>query len=137
MSDRVSVFCDTSVLMRYWLGDDPPRAVAAAALIERDDIRLVVSTGVIVEAVHAMRREHGIQNPFVGQFLIEFLSQEHVELIDADKVQAADSIRWTLDVSARRIPDALIAAAAERAGCQAIATFDEAFASPSVPVRLL
>ncbi len=31
----------------------------------------------------------------------------------------------------------LPAAAAERAGCEAIATFDERFRSPSVPVRLL
>ncbi len=73
----------------------------------------------------------------VGQFLIEFLAQENVDLIDADKAVTVEALRWTLDVSARRIPDALIAAAAERAGCTAIATFDQSFASPSVPVRLL
>lgn len=36
-----------------------------------------------------------------------------------------------------QITDAIIAAAAESARCDVIATFDESFRSPSVPVRLI
>jgi hypothetical protein len=39
--------------------------------------------------------------------------------------------------SARRIADAVLAAAAEQANCGWIATFDEGFGSPSIPSRLL
>jgi len=48
-----------------------------------------------------------------------------------------EALRWSMDSSARRIPDAILSAAAEHAGCEAIATFDQKFASPTVPVRLL
>ena len=130
------VFCDSSVLIRYFAEDDPPRAFAAAGLIE-SDATLVISTSVILEVVHVLRTKHGIGNPRVGEGLIRFLTREQVELVDADRATAVAGLKWTLRNSARRIPDAIMAAAAEHAGCDAIATFDEDFASPSVPVRLL
>lgn len=131
-----SVFCDSSVLLRYWTGDDPPRALAAARIVESER-ELVVSTGVILETVHTLRRDYRVANPELGRLLIGFLTRANVRLADADKPAAVEGLRWTLDRSARRIPDALIAAAAECAGCAAIATFDESFSSPSVPVQLL
>jgi len=131
------VFCDTSVLIRYWSADDPPRAIAAADLLERDDVELVISTGVIIEAIHALRTEHDVPNPEAGNLLIDFLTRDNVRLLDADQALTVEALRWSMDSSARRIPDAILAAAAEHAGCEAIATFDQKFASPTVPVRLL
>jgi predicted nucleic acid-binding protein len=58
-------------------------------------------------------------------------------LTDADAPLVVEALRWTMDRSARRIPDAILGAAAEHAGCEVIATFDEKLASPSVPVRML
>lgn len=131
------VFCDTSVLIRYFVGDDDPaRALAAARLVDGDDT-LVVSTAVLLELVHALRTLHGVSNPELGSGLVRFLGRESVELADADRAAALAAIRWSLRASARRIPDALIAAAADHAGCDYIATFDETFASPNVPARLL
>lgn len=123
--------------MRYWAGDDPPRAVAAAQLIERDDVELVISTAVLIEAVHALRTSHAVPNPAAATLLIDFLTRGNVRLADADAPLVVEALRWTTDRSARRIPDAILGAAAEHAGCDAIATFDEKLAAPSVPVRLL
>lgn len=130
------VFCDTSVLLRYFLGDDPARGFAAATLIDGDD-ELVISTGVVLEAVHVMRTQYGVDNPKIASLLTTFLSRANVRLIDADQTHVVAGLRWSLRASARRIPDVILAAAAERARCELIATFDEAFGSPSVPVRLL
>ena len=129
------VFCDASVLVRYFAEDDPPRAFAAATLID-SDATLVVSTAAILEVVHVMHGK-GSRNPRLGTALIEFLSRDGVELVDADQAATIAALRWALRVSARRIPDAIIAAAAEHARCDAIATFDERMESPTVPVRLL
>ena len=129
------VFCDASVLVRYFAEDDPPRAFAAAKLIE-SDATLVVSTAALLEVVHVMRGK-GSRNPELGDALVRFLSRDGVELLDADQGATIAAIRWCLRVSARRIPDAIIAAAAEHARCAFIATFDERMESPSVPVRLL
>jgi predicted nucleic acid-binding protein len=130
------VFCDSGILIRYLAEDDPPRAFAAATLMDSDR-RLVVSTGVLFEAVHVLRTQHGFANPRLATALIGILSRENVELADADAGHVVAGLTWTLRASPRRIPDAIIAAAAAQAGCDWIATFDEAFASPAVPSRLL
>jgi predicted nucleic acid-binding protein len=130
------IFCDTSVLVRYFAGDDPARAFAAATLVDGDST-LVVSTGALVELVHVLRTGYGVGNPELGEALVRFLSRANVELVDADEGMTVAAIRWSLRASARRIPDAIIAAAAERARCDIIATFDERMDSPTVPVRLL
>lgn len=130
------VFCDTGVLVRYFTDDDPPRALAAARLIDGDDI-LVVSTGVLIEVAHVLRTQHGRANPEISHALVAFLTKRGVELSDADQAHAVAALRWSARVSARRIPDALIAAAAERAGCEFIATFDAGFTASTVPARML
>jgi predicted nucleic acid-binding protein len=134
MTERV--FLDTSVLFRYLAEDDPPRAFAAATLIDSDRT-LVVSGVVLLETVHALRTTLARQNPELAMGLIAFLSKDNVELVDADRAQVVASLRWTLGSSARRIPDAILASTAAQAGCDWIATFDAAFASPVVPSRLL
>lgn len=134
MTERV--FCDSSVLIRYLADDDPPRALAAAALIDSETV-VVVSTVVLIEVVHVLRGERAIENPELAQGLVRFLNRQNVELIDADRVTAIEGLRGAAAVSARRIPDALIAAAAARAQCGWIAAFDRDFRSTTVPVRLI
>jgi predicted nucleic acid-binding protein len=134
MTERV--FLDTSVVIRYLADDDPPRAFAAATLIESDRV-LVVSGVVLIETIHAMRTGLGQVNPALARAVIRFVTLENVEVADADKAHVVAALEWGLESSARKIPDALLAATAEQAGCDWIATFDEGFASPSVPSRLL
>lgn len=134
MSERV--FCDSGILVRYLAEDDLPRAIAAAALIDGQH-RLVISTGVLFETIHVLRTQHGFTNPRLAAAFIAFLSRANVELADADAGYVVAGLTWTLRSSARRIPDAIIASAASQAGCDWIATFDEAFNSPTVPSRLL
>jgi predicted nucleic-acid-binding protein len=132
----VIVFCDTSVLIRYFAEDDIARAAAAADLID-GETRLVVSTGVILETVHVLRTRYAFVNPELAGLLVTFLSRRNVSVSDADKSALIGALYWTQSVSARRISDAIIVAAAERAGAEAIVTFDESMASPTVPVRML
>ena len=124
------------MLIRYFADDDPPRALAAAGLVD-GGATLVVSTASIIELVHVLRTDYDIQNPVLGDGLIRFLTRDNVELVGADQGATVAAIRWSLRVSARRIPDAILAAAAEHARCDAIATFDERMASPTVPIHLL
>lgn len=130
------VFCDTSLLIRYFAEDDVPRALAAAELID-SDVTLVVSTGVVLETIHVLGKRHGVSNPVLAELLATFLTRANVELADADRDSTVAAISSTTLVSARRIPDAILAAAAKHARCDLIASFDEKFVSSTVPVRLL
>ena len=131
-----TVFLDTSILIRYFAEDDIPRAVAAAALID-SEASLVLSTGVVLEALHVLRTEYEMANPSLAQLLTGLLSRSNVALSDADKGAVISAIYWTQGVSSRRIPDAILAAAAEQANVDYVATFDEGFSAPSVAVRVL
>jgi predicted nucleic acid-binding protein len=129
------VFCDTSVLIRYFAEDDIPRAAAAAALID-GETTLTVSTTVILETLHVLRRRFGFGDALLGDLLITFLTRDNVELADADKSGVLAAIS-TNQGSSRRIPDAVIAMAAAQAGVDYIATFDAKFRTPLVRVRML
>ena len=95
------VFVDTGVLIRYFAEDDPPRALAAARLID-SDATLVLSTGVLIELVHALRTQHGMVSPAIGNALIRFLSRSNIELSDASRGQVIAALMWSLSTSARR-----------------------------------
>ena len=130
------VFLDTSVLIRYLASDDSARAFAAASLIDGEDT-VVICTGSVIETLHVMRTDYGVRNPDLGRALIKLLSKRNVLLADADAAAVVGGIERTLQRSERSIADAILAAAAEQAGCDWIATFDEKFISPSVPTRLI
>jgi predicted nucleic acid-binding protein len=134
MSERV--FLDTSVLVRYLAEDDPPRALAAARLIDSDRI-VVISGVVLLETMHSMRTNLAHENPDLARGVIRFVTKQNVEVVDADKAHLVAALERSLATSARRIPDAILAATAERAGCDWIATIDEDFSSSTVPSRLI
>lgn len=129
-------FLDTSVLIRYFVEDDVPRALAAAELIE-GAARLVVSTGVVLETIHVLRTDYGLDNPVLAGLLIRFLSRSNVVVADADKAGLIGALLWRQGASARRLSDAIVVTAAEKADVDFIATFDEKMAAPRVAVRLL
>lgn len=134
MSERV--FLDSSVVVRYLAEDDPPRALAAARLIDGEQT-VVVSGVVLLETMHALRTGLGHENPELARVLIRFLTRHNVEVVDADKAHLVAALERSLATSARRVSDAILAATAEGAGCAWIATFDEAFTSPTIPSRLI
>lgn len=134
MSRRV--FLDSSVLVRYLAEDDPPRALAAAQLIDSDQT-IVISGVVLLEALHVLRSGLAHQNPELARVLIRFVTRRNVEVFDADKVHLVAAMERSMSMSARRITDAIVAATAGHAGCDWIATFDEAFRSPTIPSRLI
>ena len=80
------IFCDTSVLIRYFAEDDPPRALAAARLFD-SDATLVVSTTALLELVQVLRTSYGVTNPRLGEGLVRFLTRDGVELVDATRAR--------------------------------------------------
>lgn len=129
------VFCDTSVLIRYFAEDDIPRAAAAAALID-SETTLTLSTTVLVETVHVLRRLYGFADQRIADLLVTFLARTNVDVADADKAGVVAAIT-SVQGSSRRVPDALIVMAARQAKVDFIATFDEKLRTPLVQVRML
>jgi uncharacterized protein with PIN domain len=100
VSERL--FLDASVLVRYLSEDDPPRALAAATLID-GEVTVIVSGIVLLETMHALRTSLGHENPALARALIRLITRENVDVVDADKAHLVAALQWSTAASARRI----------------------------------
>lgn len=83
---------DTSVLVRYLVGDDPQQSARARALMQRvreSDERLLVSDIVLCEVVWVLRAAYGLDKPDIVATLDKLLSTRQLEFPDRDLVRLA------------------------------------------------
>lgn len=119
------VFVDTNVFLRFLTQDDAGQSERAAQLLrEAAERRLVLVTGppVLFELVWTLRRAYKVSRPGALDILCSLLALEGLEMTDRAVTTAAiDRAR----ASEQEFADAYIAAAAEAAGVEEIATFNE------------
>ena len=78
-------FLDTNILMRYFTNDDPVKAQAALALmdrVERGDERVVTTPLVIFEAVFLLQRSYKLPKDRVREMIGDLLALRHLQLAE-------------------------------------------------------
>ncbi len=78
-------FLDTNILMRYFTNDDPAKAEAAFALlqrIERDEERVVTSPLVIFEAIFLLERRYKVSKADIREQVGDVLSLRSLHLTE-------------------------------------------------------
>lgn len=78
-------FLDTNILMRYFTNDDPVKARAALALldrVERGEERVVTTPLVIFEAVLLLERSYKIPKAAVRDMVTAVLALRHLQLAE-------------------------------------------------------
>lgn len=118
------LFVDTNVFLRFLTNDDLGQSDQAAGLF-RDaaggHVRLVTGPPVLFELVWTLRRAYKVPRERSIEILAGLLTVEGLELVDrAVVVSAVERAR----ASSQEFADAYIAAAADAAGVDAIATFN-------------
>ncbi len=114
---------DTNVLVRFLVQDDPGQGALARGLLERctEDRPGFVGREVLVELVWVLERAYGFARGKVADALDGLLSAEELELETPEAVAvAAEGYR----TGGADFADLMIAAAAQRAGCETLYTFD-------------
>ena len=86
---------DTSVLVRYFVGDEPEQDTRARALIESER-PIGLSAIALLETAYVLTRHYGYAREAVVDALIELLTRENVEGVGLDKMQTAMSPRWNI-----------------------------------------
>lgn len=113
---------DTSVLVRYLVGDDPLQTPAATAIIDELDetSQGFVSLVTVVETSWVLRRAYGVSRTRTHEILAGLLEARELH------VEAAALVRAGLDLAGNdaEFADAVIAAAGAAAGCLHTYTFD-------------
>ena len=114
---------DTNILVRFLVQDDPDQSAKARSLLDRCSVKEpgFVGREVLIELVWVLERAYGRSPPSISAVLIGLLEAEELVLEDADDVATA-AVAYGSGVA--EFADHMIAAAADRAGCGTLYTFD-------------
>jgi uncharacterized protein len=85
-------FLDTNVLLRYFANDDPVKAQAALALlqrVERGEERVIVSPMVVFEVVFTLQRSYKMSKADIRRLFWRILSLRDVQLAEKPVFKAA------------------------------------------------
>jgi predicted nucleic-acid-binding protein len=117
---------DTNVLVRIVVADDPGQTEQAVRLLERaraSGERLFVPDIVLCELAWVLRASYGLDRGAVVTAIAALAEADELSFRDPDAVGDAVAAMARGDGG---FADHLIAATARAAGCDAVATFDEA-----------
>jgi predicted nucleic-acid-binding protein len=116
---------DTNVLLRLVVADDPEQTKRAASLLARAGEAadpLFVPDIVLCELAWVLSRTFGFPRAGIAQTMRGLLESAELAFRDATAVSAAAAAHARGDGD---FADHLIAATAQAAGCEAVATFDK------------
>jgi predicted nucleic-acid-binding protein len=113
---------DTNVLIRIITGDDPVQSRGIEAFLENTEGPFFVPDLVMAELAWVLQRRYGFTRPEVGRVLLSLLDRRDVVFEDEGRVRTAvRSFNDGLDLA-----DALIMEVARAAGCDHMASLDDA-----------
>ena len=118
---------DTNILARFVMGDDPAQMKAAQQLIDQlsEDAPGFLGREVLIELVWLLGSVYRLPRKVIGDVIEGFLHASTLVVeADEDVVMALDLYR----TSQADFADLMIRAAAARAGCRALYSFDRKLA---------
>jgi len=126
---------DTSVVLRYFVKDDPEQGRLAKSLMESLTagdpgwISLVVLT----ELVWLLKKTYRLEKEPIATIVEKLLASRHLIVEESEKVDAALLLHRNTRAG---FADCLLAVSAKAAGCASVVTFDK-IASRDLGVRRL
>ena len=130
----MSGFVDTSVLVRYLIGEPPELAEQAAHILDEED-DLQVTDVVLVETAYVLTSVYQVPRDIVVDHLITFLQKENISSFALDQDLALQALLLCRPSGRVSFADAMIWAAARSAGSEVVYSLDERFPSDGLEVR--
>jgi len=113
---------DTNVLVRLITEDDPVQAHGIETFLENTEGPFFIPDIVLAELAWVLQRRYAFARPEVGNILLAVLNRRDVVFEDEEQVRAA--VRGFIE--GLDLADALIMGIAQAAGCDRLASFDDA-----------
>lgn len=114
---------DTSLLVRYLVGDHPEQLARAQALIESDQ-HLGITAVAVLEASHVLRNVYRYERAAVVDALVGLITRDNMVGVGIDRNQMAARLMLCRDSGAVSYGDALLAATAASHDNAPVYTFD-------------
>jgi predicted nucleic-acid-binding protein len=128
----VTAFVDTNVLIRHLTGDPPEQAARATRFLARADA-LVLADLVVAEVVYVLESFYRVERPRVADMVRALLAFRSVRVVDGELLLRAVELYETEHLD---FAEAYLAAAAERTGVRAVASFDRAIDRLDTVIRV-
>ena len=130
----MSVFLDTSVIIRYLTRDHPDMFERAVQIIEGTD-ELIITEGVLGETAFVLSSVYRMSRQQTIDFMVALVERENISTYAMDKAFVLQGLIMCRPSGRVSVADAMLWAAARTAGASVIYTFDERFPSDSVELR--
>lgn len=117
---------DTSVVLRYLLGDPPELAARARELVEGEPV-VLLSEVALAEAAYVLSSVYGIERVDVVDALIGFVQRRNVRLANLPKAVGLEALALCRPSRRVSFADALLWAQARALGVSRVFTFDRKF----------
>lgn len=130
----MSVFLDTSVIIRYLTRDHPDMFERAVQIIEGTD-ELIITEGVLGETAFVLSSVYRMSRQQTIDFMVALVERENISTYAMDKAFVLQGLIMCRPSGRVSVADAMLWAAARTAGASAIYTFDERFPSDNIELR--
>ena len=127
-------FLDTSVIVRYLVGEPAEQAAQASHIILETE-GLQISDVVLTETVYVLRTRYQVPRETIIDSLIALIQRDNISVYAMDDDLALQGLTMCRPSGRVSISDAMIWAAARSNGARAIYTFDQRFPSEDLEIR--
>lgn len=124
---------DTSLLIRYLVGE-PSEMAARAALIVDSQVPLRVSLLVLAEMAYVLKSVYQVPRPDIVTALQDLIMRRNVSLTRSDKETVIEALEKCRPSGRVSFADALLWAEANSESSRRVYTFDERFPEDGVEV---
>lgn len=125
---------DTSVVVRYLVGDPPDQARRAQAVMEGVE-SVGIPVVVLLETAHVLRTQYGVDRRDILDALLELVTRANMEILGLSRALLIEALVRARDLPGSPLPDALVAATVRDAAAVPLFTFDGDLARHGIPVR--
>lgn len=130
----MSVFLNTSVIIRYLTGDHPEMSDQATQIIEEVD-DLTITEGILGETAFVLTSVYGMSRQQVVDRLMSLVQRDNISTYAMDKSLVLRGLEMCRPSGRVSIGDAMIWAAARSDRASAIYTFDRRFPGEGIEIR--
>ena len=128
-------FLDTSVIVRYLVGEPTEQATQASHIILETE-GLQISDVALTETVYVLRTRYQVpRETIIDSSLIALIQRDNISVYAMDDDLALQGLTMCRPSGRVSISDAMIWVAARSNGARAIYTFDQRFPSEDLEIR--
>jgi predicted nucleic acid-binding protein len=128
----VSAFVDTNILIRHLTGDPPGQAARATRFLAEAD-ELLLADLIVAEVVYVLESFYEVERARVAELVRAIIAFDAVRVVDEDLLLRAVEV---YEIERLDLAEAYLVASAERAGVDAIASFDRSFERLTTVTRI-